>query len=271
MKKGCVIIIYNKKITESITFNSIKNSDLNILLIDNSTDNKIQDYNLKYAKENNLNYLSKNKNIGLSKAYNIAIDYFKDKNISHLILFDDDTKVSNEYLELLNNFSYVEKACYAPLIYNGDKIVNPTYHDDNYLIEYIKTKNYNTIDDIKPLIKSNKLFAINSGLIIPYKVFDEFRYDEKIFLDCVDHYFCREIYKLGYYIDIFPAQLEQTYNVCNLEKNTKKANDFRLDIRLKDIKNYDRKNYFINKLVVLGVYFKNTKDMYYLKKIFKKY
>ena len=239
MKKGCVIIIYNKKITESITYNSIKDSNLNILLFDNSTKEECLNYNLNYTQDKNLNYISKNKNLGLSKAYNLAINYFKDKNISHLILFDDDTNVSNEYLSLLNNFKFIDNVCYAPIIYNENKIVNPTYHDDNYLIEYFKIKNYNTIDDIKKIVKTNKLFAINSGLIIPYKIFEKFHYDEKIFLDCVDHYFCREIYKLGYYIDIFPAELKQTYNVCNLNKNTKKANDHRLDIRLKDI---DRKS-----------------------------
>ncbi len=53
--------------------------------------------NKEYCISKGLRYISMAGNKGLSKAYNAAIDACKDKDV--IIFFDDDTEVTEEYLD----------------------------------------------------------------------------------------------------------------------------------------------------------------------------
>ncbi|WP_347046798.1 glycosyltransferase family 2 protein [Blautia obeum] len=76
----------------------MNNSDnsLGMLVVDNST----SDFgNKAYCSKKNIDYISMDGNKGLSKAYNAAVDACKEKDA--IILFDDDTEVTEEYFEKL--------------------------------------------------------------------------------------------------------------------------------------------------------------------------
>lgn len=269
MGLGAVIVVYNTHINESTTFNSLKNDYHGKLVIwDNSTDDIIREKNKQFSIENNIDYLTLNQNVGLSKAYNQVIDYYQDKDISHLVLFDDDTILSDEYLLALSKGNFEKKTIYAPQIYNGDVLVNPTYFNHNQLVEFFKKKKYGSLERVKELVGTNKLSAINSGLIIPFDIFTHFRYDENIFLDCVDFYFCQKAYNYGYIIDILDATISQNYSFEELDNN--KDESKRLEIRLKDNKAFCPKYFFINKLIIIAVYVLNSKNFSYMKYLFKK-
>lgn len=269
MKFGFLMVLYNKKLEDSLTYKYLKKIS-NLLIIDNTIDPKIIDINNNFCKKNKIDYIAQKENLGLSKAYNIGIDFFKNKNIDYLVLFDDDTDIGDKYIDIVLNYSYQKKTVYTPLIFDqNNKLVNPYYHNDNYLIEYIKQRNYNSKEKVIPLIGSNKVFAINSGMVIPFEIFDYLKYDENIFLDCVDYYFCRECYKLGYKIDILPVEIKQSYSVMEIANKSFEQNIPRLAIRLKDTKAYDKKTYFLNKSIFVSMYFLKTKDFRYFKYLLK--
>lgn len=269
MKFGFLMVLYNKKLEDSLTYKYLKKIS-NLLIIDNTIDPKIIDVNNNFCKKNKIDYIAKKENLGLSKAYNIGIDFFKNKNIDYLVLLDDDTDIGDKYIDTVLNYSYQKKTIYTPLIFDqNNKLVNPFYHNDNYLIEYIKQRNYNSKEKLIPLIGSNKVFAINSGMVIPFEIFDYLKYDENIFLDCVDYYFCRACYKLGYKIDILPVEIKQSYSVMDIANKSFEQNIPRLTIRLKDTKAYDKKTYFLNKSIFVSMYFLKTKDFRYFKYLLK--
>lgn len=272
MKFAMVIVLYNEKINQSLTFQCVKDSPATLVLVDNSPTDEIRNYNQTYAADHNIIYLTKNANIGLSQAYNLALTTIKTLDVDYVIMLDDDTNISPEYLSLLQNFDFKPQTLYTPLIYNDSGVlVNPNYHSDNYLFEYIKTKKYNSQTMVETLVGTDKLYAINSGLIIPINFFNQFSYDENIFLDCVDHYCCKQAYKLGYTVDIFPTSIVQNYSVDSIAQNSVESNFQRLNIRLHDTKVYNKSTFFINKLIYIAMYILKTKNLSYLKLIFRRY
>ena len=264
MKIGIVIVIYNQYINKSKAYNSIKNSKLNILIIDNSKEEYIIENEL-FSINEKLGYIAKGKNIGLSKAYNLAIEYFSNKNIDFLILSDDDSIITEEYLMNLEIFEFKKNKIYAPLIYNGKKLVNPHYHNDNYIKEQLKNSKFNNIKDLKKIQNTKYMHAINSGMIIPYSLLSEYRYDETLFLDCVDNNFCRSMFNMGIVIEIYPFEIIQSFSVMELKDVPLESLEHRIKIRLKDIKYYNKKTYIFNKTVIMLMYLKKTKNIKCLK------
>lgn len=271
MKFGAIIVNYNLNIDESKTYNCFKkNFDGDVIVIDNSTSEKFTSYNQKICSDDNIDYKSFGENIGLSKAYNYGVTHLKRKNVDFIITLDNDTNIPNEYFELLNSFNFDSKTVYAPLVYNQNKqLTSPTYHDDNYIIDFFKQRKYGNLKTIQQLIPNKNIYAINSGLIIPVDLFESFSYNEDLFIDCVDHNICKELYVLGYTINIFPVNIYQNYSTEEIGNNSLKNNEHRLLLRLNDVKTYNSKTYFINKLLILTMYSLRSKDIRYFKYIFR--
>lgn len=72
----CVLVVYNKSLKDSVTFNCLKNvKDINIIVCDNST----KDFgNESYLKGHGFTYINMHGNKGLSKAYNAALNHLND-------------------------------------------------------------------------------------------------------------------------------------------------------------------------------------------------
>lgn len=183
------IVIYNKKIENSITYNHIASfcyHNVHILIVDNS---EVETGNKAYCQANGICYISMGKNAGLSKAYNRIIEWSQDKDV--IVLLDDDTEITSEFFEILfdaleNN---PEVDIFAPIIYGQDGVI----YSPN---EYGFLKNHlisNEKDNINPL----RFNAISSGLAIRMDVFDGYRFDERLFVDQVDQHFCYEQRKRG--------------------------------------------------------------------------
>lgn len=169
------IVLYNKAIVDSNAINSLRQlKNVDLIIVDNS-DQAID--NEAYAKVHKLNYIANHENIGLSKAYNKIIKLLLPSNYQYLLLLDDDTTITQEYIDELNqlvnnNYDVIipriidkaSKKLYSPKVYNHTSLLTHLYNDKPY--KHIK--------------------AINSGLCIKIEVFNHFQYDENNFLYFVD-------------------------------------------------------------------------------------
>jgi len=180
------IIIYNKSICDSITFQSIKDIDLDILILDNSEN----DYcNKRFCANRGIRYISMGGNKGLSKAYNRAIENSTNSDV--IILFDDDTEVKRDYFVKLKEALDKEKDVdiFAPIIRGQDGVIYSPNEFSFLRNHLIKSPNHEV---------SQKSFnAIGSCLAIRMRVFDDYYFNEKLFMDQVDQYFFYEQRKIG--------------------------------------------------------------------------
>lgn len=182
------VVVYNKKISESITCRVIKkiDSDIDILVIDNS--DKKND-NAEYCKSNGIRYISMHGNKGLSKAYNVAVDNSKGSDV--IVLFDDDTEVTSEYFDKLKDalVKHPDIDIFAPIMRGQDGVIYSP-NEFNFLRNH-----FITTPDQK--ISQYSFNAIASCLAIRMRVFEKYRFNEKLFVDQVDQYFFCEQRKLG--------------------------------------------------------------------------
>lgn len=186
---AAVVVIYNKKVEESITCKKILDNChelVEVIIIDNSTADL---GNKEYCLNKKLWYISMKGNKGLSKAYNTAIDACKEKDV--IILFDDDTEVTEEYfLKLFSDLTeYPEIDIFAPTIYGQDGVI---YSPNKY--NFMRN---NFITEKNKEIPQDKFNAIASCLAIRMRVFDNYRFNEKLFVDQVDQNFFYEQRKLN--------------------------------------------------------------------------
>lgn len=272
MKLAFLMVLYNKKIEDSSTYQSLVDLNQHVYIYDNSDNQEIINCNQSFSPQN-ITYLTSNDNVGLSIAYNQLIDCIKHDNINpdFIILLDDDSSVSSEYLNCVNQITDNNKI-YTPIIKSGEQIINPRYVNENFIKEILNKNKYNSEDKLRSLVGTTNLFAINSGLVIPFNVFNQFEYNDKIKLDCVDDYFCKTIYQLGYIIEILPITLEHSFHMKELAGKKYPQLRPRVVQRLADLKVYNGEkhiNYFIMKLAFLTQYVLGTKDIRFYKLLFK--
>lgn len=223
-------VVYNKRVEDSITCKNIlnhkianKDDVIEMLVVDNSTN----DFgNNNYCRLHGIKYISMNGNKGLSKAYNAAIDACGEKDV--IILFDDDTEVTKEYFtELYRELNaHPEIDIFAPIIYGQDGVI----YSPN---EYNFLKNH-YIKSPKQEISQTKFNAIASCLAIRMKVFDNYRFNEKLFLDQVDQNFFYDQRKKNVKFGRINIQIQQNFYQRG-KKLTPEAGWRRLKIRIIDI------------------------------------
>ena len=188
VKTTAAIVVYNKDISQSVTCERIKKiaPEIDVLVVDNSDK---RNNNSVLCKELGIRYLSMNGNKGLSKAYNAAIDRSKDSEL--LILFDDDTEVSEEYFAKLDNEigSKPDIDIFAPIIKGQDGVIYSP-NEFNFLRNHF-------ISSSEQIVSQDAFNAIASCLAIRMRVFDNYRFNEKLFVDQVDQFFFCEQRKLG--------------------------------------------------------------------------
>ena len=175
-----VIVVYNKKVSESITCQMVKDIEpaMDIFIIDNS---EIETGNAEYCKKNGIRYMSMDGNKGLSKAYNRAVDNSLSSDV--IILFDDDTEITSEYFEKLRIAldEHPEIDIFAPVVRGQDGVIYSP-NEFNFL------KN-NLVMSSTQTVSRERFNAIASCLAIRIRVFDNYRFNEKLFVDQVDQFF----------------------------------------------------------------------------------
>lgn len=222
-----IMVVYNTEITESRAYKCVLNEkNIKVIVCDNST---VENNNKELVENDGNIYISMQGNKGLSKAYNKAIDYIMNNNfnnVDYIILMDDDTYFPCEYFKEVR-----EKI-------NQSKfdIHLPTVLDESgkagYLSPSIMRNGYcHRADDIKT-IPQDELCGINSGMVIKKEIFKDYRYNEDIFLDYVDHNFIRDMKSLSKKMGVLDTTLNQNFSSSS---DTKEKSKIRFKIFKKDI------------------------------------
>ena len=213
-----IIVVYNKECKDSISLQSLYRwkNDIKLVVFDNSTK---PNGNAEYCEKEKIYYLTKGDNIGLSRAYNHVLDSLKLNDNDYVIILDDDTELNDNYVKELQTCTDGTKEVILPIVYNGTSIISPAN---------IKYKcSSRMVKSVEELDRDN-MSAINSGMLIKASVFNKIRYNEQLFLDCVDHEFMRMVRKEKLNIHIMDSFINQNFSRNEKPKLESALHRFRL-------------------------------------------
>lgn len=216
------IVVYNKFLNESASYNSLKKFK-NIIIYDNS-DNPWRNSNKDLCRKMGYEYITHDKNTGLSIAYNEIIKKVQQMNEQFYISwFDDDTTIPDEYFKAMEYWIHQNKYdVLIPIVMDNVGILSPSYIWKNfYPIRVKQIQNLNT-----------NVTAINSGLCVSWEVYEKISYNEKLFLDYIDHTFFNELRENKYTFKIVNTTLEQSFSETS--NQTKEQAEKRFIIYAKD-------------------------------------
>lgn len=202
-----IIVTYNVRCGDSKTCQSLLRQnlhDFDVIVYDNS----VRDYgNRDFCVEYGWQFLGGNGNKGLSVAYNTAIDYLRRANKTGWIcLLDDDTTLPDNFVQNMSEYADSSQSTdiLLPILWQNGKIISPcrTQRRNRYF------------RSVKECLASSpsELQAFNSCMTINLSVFSDYRYDERIFLDGVDHAFIRDMKCREKQIGIVPIECEQRFS-----------------------------------------------------------
>lgn len=199
-KITAIFVIYNKEIDKSSVCIQIRHL-VDVIVVDNSTKkNNNREICDKYA----IQYISMNGNKGLSKAYNVAIDCIGSTDA--IVLLDDDTDVPEDYFMLLKKklMDYPDIDIFVPIVRGQDGII---YSPNNY--NFLKN---DLVTNPKEEVLQKRFNAISSCMTIRMSVFDDYRYNELLFVDEIDHCFCREQRERGKKFAVVDLEVKQNFH-----------------------------------------------------------
>lgn|SRR5574344_174781 len=234
-----VIVVYNKRIEESLTLRSLITCNIinnHIHVIDNST----KEYDVESScKSKGYQYYSMNGNKGLSKAYNAALSLILPKTSSDdlIIWLDDDTAITPDYFSLLEScaLQHEEIDIFAPIIKGQDDIIYSPNRYGFFRSSYLKTP--------EDEIDYSEFNGINSCLAIRARIFKNYRYSEDLFMDLTDNLFFDDMRNMNKRFFILRTVIYQTFfqrgNNISAVKILK-----RLKIKIIDFMVYARKKGF---------------------------
>ncbi len=223
-----VVVVYNKRISECAAFASLSGIEgLAVYVADNSTRDM---GNGALAAKAGYTYIGMGGNMGLSKAYNKAINLIGHDGL--VCLFDDDTAFGPEYFAALRADAkkYGGIDIFAPVVKDANGMLSPC------IFKGLRGRRAASVADIPPM----NLTAINSGLAIRARVFHGYRYDESLFLDYVDHAFIRDI--VGHdksKVHILDVTIDQQFS--GSQKQSRQDAMRRYGIFKKDVQYFGRK------------------------------
>lgn len=229
VKISACVVLYNKRANESQSIQSLSKQDLyRLFVIDNSTDERIcQDNQLYFSSQTNACYRCFHRNIGISSAYNVAIQNVNDS--EYLAFFDDDTNVPSTYYEKM--CTVLERTHYdiaMPIVKVGSMIVSPCR----------RTRfSFAPVYSIKEI--DSGYSGINSGLCINIEYAKNHLFNERLFLDYVDHDYFDRAFRNEASIGFVPEiALEQNLSLYQPQQGGSESRKQRLKIFRKDCLKY---------------------------------
>lgn len=197
-----IIVTFNPE--ENVLVNivsEIKSQVYKVIIVDNSSNN-IDFLREAFRGEKNVELISLNENFGIAYAQNKGIKHAKDNNATHVILFDQDSAISEGFVDGLIS-------CENELLKSGGKVggVGPAFFDRETGSIYPATVYRGCFIDRVDLVDKPVVatFIIASGSLIRISVLDEVGYmREDFFIDFVDVEWSIRAKKYGYNVYINP-------------------------------------------------------------------
>ena len=202
-----IVVIYNKVIESVPIYTFLHNLSLDNVhldLCDNSDCEEIKQHNIYICtKIDQCHYIDMGGNRGYSRACNEAIRRSKEDVVC---IFDDDTIIPYNYITVVDQYicsTSNSDTIYVPYVTVNSKTLSPLFVIGPMIVH--------AIGKIK--VPSRICSAINTGMAFRRDVFLKIQYDENLFLDYVDHAFCRSARQHGIQFIIMPEiTLKQSYS-----------------------------------------------------------
>ena len=217
-----VVVLYNKKIQDSITISRLtqmQEEHLHIIVLDNSTDDYVVENQIHFSS-NLLNYHSMGENVGLSRAYNYALSILNNKSENDIVIwFDDDTPIKREYFDCLKDKAEDKTYdVFVPVIYGQNGVIYSPSKAGWLKGKYIRSP--------QQKISQDKFNAINSCLAVRLKAYKGYAYDEGLFMDCVDTKLFDDFRKKGVQFCVLPVKICQNFFQRGSSKDVKILESF---------------------------------------------
>lgn len=209
-----ILVLYKTTLQESITFTT-----LNKLLPNNVLPKQLFIYNnsSEISITNECGFVQvASKNNMLAGAYNAGLQYAQSHNFEWIILLDQDTKITSEYINAVQGFICDPKNAVAavPIIENNHRILSPFWYDvqKGPFARISHEKKYNEC-----------LTAFNSGAILQVNFMIQLGgFNEQYPLDYLDYWYFHKIYLLQKEVTILPTKLTHSLSVLNYRDNVTK-------------------------------------------------
>ncbi|KLE14597.1 glycosyltransferase family 2 protein [Clostridium sp. C8] len=185
----CIIVTYDIGENLEKCFLSIKDQVKEIVIIDNGSNEETIQYLRYLSEKNSIKVIFNEENMGIAYALNQGVKYAKEKKYDWIITMDNDSEAVEDMVSVMlntyNSLDITEKQRIAGIF--PEKIEKGLTNSRDY-------KKVNNYDDYIYITHD-----ITSGNLIKTKIFDEIGlFDEKLFIDSVDHELCYRILNMGY-------------------------------------------------------------------------
>lgn len=204
---AAIVVVHNVSCGDSTTCRALQHLEnpVPVILYDNSTRDM---GNRQACRELGWTYLGGEGNRGLSAAYNAGIRCLQERKWQGLVcLLDDDSALDETYFRCLREASRKSSGhIFVPVIVSGTKLLSP--------MELLPNQAVRRFADRQELdsYRGENLSAINSGMAVDIRLFDDYRYDEHIFLDGIDHTFVADMKKRGEKLHVIPCCFDHGFS-----------------------------------------------------------
>lgn len=258
-----VIVLYKSNLETSITIKTISeslgvNSTMNIFVYDNSPNRQYLNENFKYQNFN-VQYVHDSQNLGLSKAYNSALELAKKNKKSWLLLLDQDTYFTKKYLDKISVLDEkslnIDTVAIIPKVNNlkNNQVISPGKMFLGGICRPLI---------IEEGIINSKITGINSGTLLRIKYLNEINgFNENYTLDMLDHWYFKKIFDDKRNIFLLDTTIKQNLSVIeNFEENVSFARYKQmLEAENLYMKAENLSSYFVFKLRLILRVFKQLK------------
>lgn len=197
-----IIITYNPDIgkVNNLIRSIVLNKDSCVIVIDNNSLN-VEDFSNLFTIDNVVHTVFLEDNLGIAFAQNMGIKKAIELGASHILFFDQDSKISNNFVDDLISD-------YKKISVESTKIaaIGPRFIDENkgFYFPALRFNKYGLIDkisveDIK--VPTEVSFLISSGTLVSVDSLKSIGFmKEEFFIDFVDTEWCFRALSMGYKI-----------------------------------------------------------------------
>lgn len=234
---GAIIITYNinSKIKDNIRY--LRQQVKEIIVVDNGSDEETISVLNELDESEQITIIKLNDNMGIAYALNRGIDYALQKDYDWILTLDHDSIVTENMLnEMLDVYDEMPNLLEIAMI-------TPHHVEESQSLTKINT--FNPYEFV--------LTEITSGALVKAEIYRHIKkYDEKLFIDLVDHEYCLELNQLGY-------KILKVNTACLIHNLGETECKYVLGIKLLPTNHSPLRRYYMsrNRLYIWKKYFKN--------------